>query len=94
MIKDERNYGSEQTMITKEEITIKVPSEVAEAYRNATEEERSQIEARIAVLLKSSMTSKQEAIAKLRQTMDEIGTLAAQRGLTPEILSSILNDDE
>lgn len=44
-------------MIAKEEITIKVPSEVAEAYRNATEEERLQIESRIAVLLKSSMTS-------------------------------------
>ncbi len=81
-------------MITKEEITIKVPSEVAEAYRNATEEERKQIEARIAVLLKSSMTGKQEAIAKLRQTMDEIGTRAVERGLTPEILESILNDDE
>jgi hypothetical protein len=66
-----RNYGSEQAMITKEEITIKVPSSVAEAYRNATEEERSQIEARIAVLLKSSMTCRQEAIAKLRQTMDD-----------------------
>jgi len=81
-------------MITKEEITIKVPSEVAEAYRNATEEERGQIEARIAVLLKSSMTSRQEAIAKLRQTMDEIGRRSAERGLTPDILESILNDDE
>lgn len=38
-------------------------SEVAQAYRNATEEQRSQIEARIAVLLKSSMKSKFEAIA-------------------------------
>jgi len=81
-------------MITKEEITIKVPSSVAEAYRNATEEERSQIEARIAVLLKSSMTCRQEAIAKLRQTMDEIGRRAVERGLTPSILESILNDDE
>ena len=35
-----RNYGSEQAMITKEEITIKVPSWVAEAYRNTTEDER------------------------------------------------------
>ncbi len=60
-------------MITKEEITIKVPSEVAEAYRNATEEERGKIEVRIAVLLKSSIISSQEAIAKLRQTMDETG---------------------
>ncbi|MCC5603724.1 hypothetical protein [Nostoc favosum] len=81
-------------MITNEEITIKVPSEVAEAYRNATEDEREQIEARLAVLLKSSMTSKQEAIAKLRQTMDEIGRRAAERDLTPEILESILNDGE
>lgn len=81
-------------MITKEEITIKVPSEVAEAYRNASEEEREQIEVRIAVLLKSSMTSRQEAIVKLRQTVDEIGRRAVERGLTPEILESILNDDE
>lgn len=81
-------------MITKEEITIKVPSEVAEAYRNASEEEREQIEVRIAVLLKSSMTSRQEAIVKLRQTMDEIGRRAGERGLTPEILESILNDEE
>jgi len=80
--------------MTKEEITIKVPSEVAEAYRNATEKEREQIEARISVLLKSSMTSKQERIAKLRQTMDEIGRRAADRGLTAEILESILNDDQ
>lgn len=81
-------------MITKEEITIKVPSEVAEAYRNASEEEREQIEVRIAVLLKSSMTSKQEAIVKLRQTVDKIGRRAVERGLTAEILESILNDDE
>lgn len=89
-----RDYGSEKTMIAFEEITIKVPSEVARAYRNATEKQREQIEARIAVLLKSSITSKLEAIAKLRQTMDEIGSRAAQRGLTPEILESILNDNE
>lgn len=89
-----RNYGSEQTMITKEEITIKVPSELAEAYRNASEEEREQIEVRIAVLLKSSVTSKQEAIANLRQTMDEIGKRVVERGLTPEILESILNGEE
>jgi hypothetical protein len=89
-----KDYGKEKTMIAKEEITIKVPSEVAQAYRNATEEEREQIEARIGVLLKYSMTSKLEAIAKLRQTMDEIGERAVQRGLTPEILESILNDDE
>lgn len=51
------------------------------------------IDVKIAVMLKYSMRSRQEAIAKLRQTMDEISTEAQERGLTPEILESILNDD-
>jgi glycerate-2-kinase len=82
-------------MITKEEITIKVPLEVAEAYRNATEEEREQLQLKIATIMQSQFTtSKQEAIARLRNTMDEISQEAQERGLTPEILESILNDDE
>lgn len=80
-------------MSNKEEITIKVPSDAAEVYRNATDEERQKIDTKIAAILKSSMRSRHEAIAKLRQTMDEISTEAQERGLTPEILDSILNDD-
>ncbi|MBU7586040.1 MAG: hypothetical protein KAF91_24745 [Nostoc sp. TH1S01] len=82
-------------MITKKEITIKVPLEVAEAYRNATEEQRTQLQLKIATIMQSQLTtSKQEAIARLRNTMDEISQEAQERGLTPEILESILNDDE
>lgn len=80
-------------MSSKEEITIKVPPDVAEVYRNATVDERKKIDVKIAVMLKTSMKSRQSAIAKLRQTMDEISTEAQERGLTPEILESILNDD-
>ncbi|MEH2328040.1 hypothetical protein [Nostoc sp.] len=82
-------------MITKEEITIKVPSEVAEAYRNATEEEREQLQIKIAAIMQSQFrTKRQEAIAHLRNTMDKASFEAQKRGLTPEILESILNDDE
>ncbi|OKH57781.1 hypothetical protein [Scytonema sp. HK-05] len=99
-----RNYGSEQTMITKEEITIKVPSEVAQAYRNASEEEREQLQLKIAAIMQSQFTTDRqeaicaqrssEAIARLRNTMDKASLEAQERGLTPEILESILNDDE
>ncbi len=82
-------------MITKEEITIKVPSLVAEAYRNATEQEREQLQLKIAAIMQSQLTIKrQESIARLRNTMDKASLEAQEQGLTPEILESILNDDE
>lgn len=81
-------------MITKEEITIKVSSEIAEAYRNASEEEREQLQLKIAAIMQSQFTmSRQKAIVRLRNTMDKISLEAQERGLTPEILESILNDE-
>lgn len=78
-------------MITKEEITIKVPFEVAEAYRNATEEEREQLQLKIAAIMQSQFTTPRlEAIARLLNTMDKASLEAQERGLTPEILESIL----
>jgi hypothetical protein len=40
------------------------------------------------------MLKKSEALAQLRQTMDGISAEVATKGLTPEILESILHDDE
>ena len=81
-------------MITKEEIIIKVPFEVAEAYRNATEEEREQLQLKIAAIMQSQfITNRLEALARLRNTMDKVSQEAQERGLTPEILESILNDE-
>jgi hypothetical protein len=40
------------------------------------------LETKIAFLLKYTTTYKQEAITKLRQTMNEIGQRATARGLT------------
>jgi hypothetical protein len=78
-------------MAAIEKIAIEVSSEVAEAYRSATATERLQIANRIGLMLRSATGSRQEAIDRLKQTMDEIGTEAAANGLTPEILESILN---
>ncbi|MDJ0621182.1 MAG: hypothetical protein QNJ63_31350 [Calothrix sp. MO_192.B10] len=82
-------------MIYQSEITIKVPSEVAEAYRNATEEVQKQLQLKIAAIIQSQFTTpRQEAIACFRKVMDKASQEAQEQGLTPEILESILNNDE
>ncbi|ACB50437.1 unknown [Crocosphaera subtropica ATCC 51142] len=81
-------------MNNQTEIKIKVPLDIAETYWNATEEERKKIEKRIAFYLKLSTLSRQESLNQLYKTMDIIGKKAQERGLTPEILESLLNEDE
>lgn len=81
-------------MSLMEEIMVQVPQEIAEIYRKATENERQQMAMRIGVILKGSMRTRSEALSQLRQTMEEISAEASDKGLTPEILESILNNNE
>ncbi|MGI0480999.1 hypothetical protein ACN4EE_09415 [Geminocystis sp. CENA526] len=81
-------------MTQLQEITIKVPLTIAEAYNQADEEKKQEIINRITFFLQPATIDKQTAIAQLRQTMVEIGKEAQSRGLTPEILEEILNEDE
>ncbi len=81
-------------MILNEEITIKVPVEIAEAYRNSTEEYRQQMELKIRFILEDSIKSQKERVEKLKKTMDSMSQEAQLNGLTPEILESILREDE
>ena len=76
------------------EILIKVPLDVAETYWNATEEERQKIAEKIAFYVQSSNLSRKESLDKLYKTMDTIGQKAQERGLTPKILESLLNEDD
>jgi putative lipase involved disintegration of autophagic bodies len=78
----------------KTEIKIKVPLDIAQNYWNATEEERQKIEEKIAFYIQSSNLSRKESLDKLYKTMDTIGKKAQERGLTPEILESLLNEDD
>ncbi|NEP42991.1 MAG: hypothetical protein F6K35_28705 [Okeania sp. SIO2H7] len=81
-------------MKTYEPITIQVPSDVAEAYRGVSEEQRKQIELKLAVLLDLQLkTNRKEAVQRLQKTMDAASEEAQKNGLTLEILESILNEE-
>ena len=70
-------------------ITIEVSPEVAEAYQSASPQERKKIQAIVSILLQKQVDTD---AALLRELMDEISDRARARGLTPEILESILNE--
>ena len=71
-----------------EEITIRVAPEAANAYRSASEENRHKMD----VLLSLRLTDATQSEGSLQELMHEIGRKAQERGLTPEILQSILEE--
>ena len=82
-------------MKTYKQITIIVPSEVAENYYRVPEKEREKIELKLADLLDLQLENRrQEAVKRLRILMDRASEKAQKNGLTLEILESILNEGE
>ena len=72
-------------------ITIEVDAAAAKIYAAATPEEQRGIQ----VLLSLRLQDLTDGTARpLREVIDEMSSRAAERGLTPEILESILQDDE
>jgi hypothetical protein len=69
-------------------ITVSVDSDVAAIYCAASESERSKLDLLVDLRLRQVATQGQS----LRDIMDEISRNVQQRGLTPEILESILNE--
>ncbi len=69
-------------------ITIRVSSEAARVYNAATAEEQRKLD----VLLSLKLTEVARAPRPLEEVMDEISRKAQARGLTPEILESLLNE--
>jgi hypothetical protein len=76
-------------METMQEITIEVTPEVAEAYQSASPQERKKIQAIVSILLQKQVD---KDVAFVQELMDEISDRARARGLTPEILESILHE--
>lgn len=70
-------------------ITIEVDSDIQEAFERVSEAEKQEISSLITVFFRKSLASK-----NLVEVMEEIGTRAESRGLTPEILANILADEE
>jgi len=69
-------------------ITIRVNAEVARIFEAASEEERRKLEVLLSLKLGDATRSKRS----LEEVMSEISQNAQERGLTPEILNSILNE--
>ena len=85
----------QKNRIFQEKITIKVSPQVAAAYRQATAEEKQQLQIKLAETIQEQLSViRRDSIIELRKTMDAMSQEAQERGLTPEILDAIFNDDE
>ncbi|CAN5445009.1 hypothetical protein BH24GEM3_BH24GEM3_08800 [soil metagenome] len=71
-----------------ERITIEVDAEAARAYRAASAEERRKIQALVSLRIKD-LTA---VDSPLQEIMSQISRKAQERGLTPEILASLLEE--
>lgn len=72
-----------------EQITVSVDSNVAHAYRAATDSERRKFDLLVNLRLREAIGPRKS----LTDMMEEIGRNAESRGLTPEILQSILDEE-
>ena len=74
--------------MSTEEITIHVDPAAAQAYRSASEQERKKLYILLNLRLRDAMHPR----GSLKDLMSEISRQAQERGLTPEILESILHE--
>jgi len=72
-------------------IQIPLDPELAQVYDSASNENQRKLQALISLWLRDMGSSNPASLSNL---MDEISDKAVQRGLTPEILESLLNDEE
>lgn len=76
------------TPMKTKEITIRVNAEFARIFESVSEEEKRKME--VLLSLKLGEVTRQKK--PLEEVMSEISRKAQERGLTPEILDSLLND--
>ena len=72
-----------------EQITVSVDPDLAEMYRSASEDERRKLDLIINLRLRDAIESRKS----LQDIMLKISRNAQKRGLTPDILQSILDEE-
>lgn len=70
-------------------ITLQVNPDIAKAYQEINPNRRAKLESLFSILLRQELDRR-----SLTEIMDDIGYKAQERGLTPEILESILADEQ
>jgi hypothetical protein len=76
--------------LSTEAITLEIDSEAAQAFKSVSTEQREKLQVLLGIWLKEYARAD---AASLRETMDEMGRRAQSRGLTPELLESILEEE-
>ena len=71
-----------------EHITVSVDNDVADSYRSASFSDRRKLDVLVNLRLREATESRRS----LQEVMREVSRHAQRRGLTPEILKSILDD--
>ena len=76
--------------MSTENISISVDADAARSFSRASPEERRKMEILLGLRLRE-LTSKDAR--SLKEIMDEIGAQAEAKGLTPEMVESMLRDE-
>ncbi len=76
-------------MVMTEQITVSVDSDVANIYRSVSDKERRKLDLLVNLRLRDATESEES----LQNIMREISRNAQRRGLTPDILQSILDEE-
>ncbi len=76
-------------MATKQ-ITLEIDADTAEAFEKMPQGGKKTIERLLGLRLQSLVAHANESLSDV---MDELGRTAQERGLTPETLESILNEE-
>lgn len=71
-------------------ISIEVDAKAARAFAGASAAERGKLQVLLDLRLRELVSGPQRS---LKEVMDDIGAQAAERGLTPEILETLLHED-
>ncbi len=86
---DSKTFDFEVRLVMQaEEITIRVDPEAARVYRMASEPERRKLDLLLSLRLQEAVRTN----GSLQELMRDISRKAQERGLTPEILESILHE--
>jgi hypothetical protein len=76
--------------MSTEAITLEIDSEAAQAFKSVSAEEREKLQILLGIWLKEYV--KADAFS-LKETLDDVSRKAQRRGLTPEILESVLEEE-
>ena len=76
--------------MSTENISIAVDADAARSFSEASPEERRKLELLLRLRLRELTL---ERVRPLKEIMDDIGSDAEAKGLTPEILESMLRED-